>query len=103
MLESGEPDDKMTLFILHDDIESFKNIIVNEHADVNKNFVPYNIYDHFTENGQLSYLDYATAHGSIKCFKYLLLNHAELSTETFKYAIYSGNSEIIRIINQQVE
>lgn len=46
-------------------------------------------------------LNYAAFFGSIKCFKFLILNGAEIRPETFKYAICSQNAEILHIIQQK--
>lgn len=50
-----------------------------------------------------SYVDYAAFHGSIKCFKFLILNGATITTFTFDAAIESGNIELVRIIEQKLE
>ncbi len=47
-------------------------------------------------------MNYSAACGSVKCFKYLILNHEQASQKTFNYAILSGNIEIIKIIDQQL-
>ena len=39
--------------------------------------------------------------GSLKCFKYLLLNKCEITKETLKYSIAGGNQEIINILKEK--
>ena len=38
----------------------------------------------------------------LKCFKYLLLNHDEVGEMTFYFAVYGGNVEIIKIVDQKI-
>lgn len=56
----------------------------------------------------LTLLQYAALCSSIKCFKFLILSHAKISTEqdelrTIDYAIEGGNLEIIRTLEQKGE
>ena len=101
MRDSGEPDDELTLALRHDDVDKFQSIISSGHFDVKSGIVPYNIYEEFVPNGKTNYLNYAAAYGSIKCFKYLILNHDTINKRTFKYAVYGGNFEIIKIVDQK--
>ena len=55
----------------------------------------------FISNGSTKYLNYAAAYGSIKCFKYLILNHDKVDDQTFTSAAYGGNLEIIKIVEQK--
>ena len=52
---------------------------------------------------KLTILNYAAAYGSLKCFKYLLLNNNDINDETLELAIYGGNIEIIKIVYQKNE
>ena len=99
MLDLGEPDDRITYSIRHDDVESLKLIIIKCKIDIFKSVVSYNIFEDFIQNGQTNYLNYSAAYGSIKCFKYLLLNHIGVNPLSFEYAVYGGNDEIIRIVD----
>lgn len=102
MRDNGEPIDEITLALRYDDVDKFQSIIsVRNEKEKNTNFVPVNIFEEFVPNGETNYLNYSAAYGSIKCFKYLFLNHAELNNSSFYYAIYGGNIEIIKIIDQQ--
>ena len=38
--------------------------------------------------------------GSLKCFKYLLLNKCEITNKTVQYSIAGGNQEIINILKE---
>lgn len=101
MRDNGEPFDEITLSLRHDDVDKFQHIISMSNIDITKNVVPYNIFEDYVKNGKTSYLDYAAAYGSIRCFKYLLLNHAVMSQYTNGCAIHGGNNEIIQIVHQQ--
>lgn len=50
-----------------------------------------------------SLIDFAAFKGSIKCFKYLLVNGANLGENTVRYSFYSGNIEIIRILEHNLD
>ena len=53
-------------------------------------------------DGTCTIIEYAAFFGSIKCFKYLLNNGAEIYPYRIgKYAIAGGNEEIIHICNQE--
>ena len=48
----------------------------------------------------ISLIDFCCLYGSLKCFKYLLLNKCEITEKTLKYSIAGGNQEIIVILQQ---
>ena len=102
MRDSGEPDDELTLALRYDDVDKFQSIISNGQLHNQKGTVPYNMYEEFVPNGLTRYLNYSAAYGSIKCFKYLLLNHEKIDKHTFKFAVYGGNFEIIKIVDQKI-
>ena len=56
------------------------------------------LFDDFNKN--ISFIDYAAACGSIKCFKYLFLNDTPFNYITLAYSIQGGNIEIVRILYQ---
>lgn len=94
-----EPDDEVTLTLIKDDVDTFQSILNQKKINVNEK-VPFNIFESFVNFENSTYLNYAASYGSIKCFKYLLLNHAKIDQSTLPCAVYGGNSEIIRIIDQ---
>ena len=100
MLDLGEPTDEITKALRHDDVDSLQALVANSRINISKATVPYNIFEDVVNNGTTKYINYAAAYGSIKCFKYLLLNHAEIDDYSFKYAISGGNIEIIKIVDQ---
>ena len=52
----------------------------------------------FLDNRNFSMIELAALHGSIKCFKYLLLNSCETNKSISKLAVIGGNKEIITIL-----
>ena len=103
MRDSGEPDDEITKALRNDDVDTFQRILSKSNCNISKSFVPFNIFEDFIDNGKTRYINYAAAYGSIKCFKYLLLNHDKIDSLTFSYSIYGGNVEIIKIVDQKVK
>ena len=101
MLANGEPDDELTKALRHDDVDLLQDLVNKRKINILNAFVPFNIFENFVENGQTNLLNYAAAYGSLKCFKYLLLNHVKLNQFSFEYAIHGGNIEIIKIIDQR--
>lgn len=93
MREKGEPDDLITKVIINDDIGTMKDILShkNDFATFGKKEIPFSA---------TRYINYAAAYGSINCFKYFLLNHSQVDSFTLQYAVYGGNVEIIRIVDQ---
>ena len=94
------PSDKLTKALRIDDVDTFQAMISNIEFDITKSYVPFNLFENLLSNGTINNINYAAAYGSLKCFKYLLLNHLTINKFTFEYAVYGGNVEIIKIIEQ---
>ena len=107
---------ELLVAIKNDNIDKLQEISAQSNFDYNQNilFSPYEIYSFisvleieystyekhsFVESKEISLIDYAAFFGSIKCFKFLLLNGADLSN-TGKYAVAGGNLEIIHLCEQ---
>ena len=58
------------------------------------------LFDRCWMNPSISFSDFCCLFGSLKCFKYLLLNKCDITEETLKYSIAGGNHEIINIIKE---
>lgn len=100
MRKSGEPQDAILKSLIHDDVYTLQLIIANGDININKNVIFYNIFQPFALFDCTTYLNHAAAYGSVKCFKYLLMNHATIDHSTFKFAVFGENFEIIRIVAQ---
>lgn len=96
MRDSDEPPDELTKALRNDDVITFQNIISNRNDKINDNFIFPNIFENFIDINNTKYINYAVSYGSINCFNYLLLNHHELDSTSFSYAVYGGNIEIIK-------
>ena len=59
------------------------------------------LFDRCWMNPSISFSDFCCLFGSLKCFKYLLLNKCKITKETLKYSITGGNQEIINIIKEK--
>ena len=55
----------------------------------------------FPEIECISLIDVCCLFGSLKCFKYLLLNKCEITWKTLKYSITGANKEIINTFKEK--
>ena len=102
MRESGQSDDELTNALRHDDIDKVQLIVTSKNAELSQYIIPYNIFeDAIPCSNEINLIDYAATYGSIKCFKYLMLNHLEMTNYTFYCAVLGGNTEIIHICYQK--
>lgn len=101
MRNYGKPNDILTNALRNDDIDSLQLLISKKLIDVTVEKVPFYIFEVFVPNGLTNFIDYAAAYGSVKCFKYLLLNHCSIDLNTYKMAVFGGNVEIIKIVDQK--
>lgn len=83
--------------IKNDDIDTFQRLISSNIDAYLKRNVEKNIFDP-SISSDMTYLNYAAAKGSIKCFKYLILNNQKIDNDTLGMAVIGGNNEIIRIM-----
>lgn len=90
--------DSIIRALRNDDIDSFQTIITNGGIDIQNLKIEVPVFDNL--DGKVSFIDYAAACGSIKCFKYLYLNNASFTKDTLIYSVGGGNVEIIRIVDQ---
>ena len=96
MLDNGESDNEMIKALIHDDVDTLQALIAKNQVKNKEDLVPFNIFFD-TRN----FLNASAIHGSIKCFKYFLLNHFKVNSDLFVDAISGGNVEIIKIVDQQ--
>ena len=84
----------------NDDLEKLQEISTQNNFDFNQKIKP-SLYERysFINKENVSLIDYCAFFGSIQCFKYLLLNGANVKN-TLKYAIAGGNLEIIHLCEQ---
>ena len=90
--------------IFDDNLELFQQLLA-DNSDEGKNqvfdielFSPFNFYFNRKE---VNRMELAALFGSIKCFKYLMINGDEINEETCKFAVAGGNFEIIHLCEQK--
>ena len=89
-------------FLFNDDIQGLQNYVSKEpNVDFNKKikipWLPYKPLGLF-----FNFFEYSILFGSLKCFKFLLLqNEAQITKNCNAYALASGNSDIIHILEQK--
>ena len=93
----NESKEQKEIFLLlqKDDIDGFisflsKNptIDITEEQEVDDNGYYYCLFD---LSRYVLLIDFCCFFGSLKCFKYLLLNQCEITEKTLKYSIAGGN------------
>ena len=102
------PDDPLSIIIQNDNLQAFMDYITKNNIDINSS-VKFSIYE-CNEFCNLFYIDqmprlidYAAIHGSINIFKYLLVEGAILSSEIPLFAIKGGKTEIISLLEENIE
>ena len=101
----GENPDSIAALLRKDDIETFQWLVnskfhsleefMEKHGKIRRS-----IYERKSVvNKNLTLIEYAAFYGSVKCFKYLLMNECKLDMAA-KYAVAGSNSEIIHICQQ---
>ena len=100
LIQEGVNPSNIAKAIRNDDVEKLQEI--SSQADFNFNqIIEPSLYERcsFINKPNVSLIDYAAFFGSIKCFRFLLLNETKLNN-TGKYAIAGGNLEIIHLCEQ---
>ena len=96
---------EMFLLLQNDDIDGFISFLSkNSTIDITKEQtvdVSGYYYYLFDWSDSISLIDFCCFFGSLKCFKYLLLNKCEITKETPQYSISGGNKEIINILKEK--
>ena len=104
MRDSMEPENEIIKAIFNDDVDTLQEFVSKGNVNIDEFKVQsFDFLEIFQAENPKKLIDYSVAYGSIKCFKYLLLNHATVDQQTLGYAIFGGNTEIIRTIDQKSE
>ena len=100
LLREGNNPSSIAKAIRNDNVEILQEIASQSNFDFNQIILP-SVYERvpFVNQKYVSLIDYAAFFGSIKCFKFLLLNGSDL-TRAIKFAIAGGNMEIIKLCEQ---
>ena len=91
---------KIVNLIQRDDVEELQEIPSQNNFNFNQT-IETSLYERFSFVSEInvSLIDYSAFFGSIKCFKFLLLNGSDLKNSG-KFAVASGNIEIINLCEQ---
>lgn len=96
----GKNDSPIALAIRDDDATKCQAIISSQNIKTDYH-IPYSIFETVEGVSQKSnipsLLEYAAFFGSIKCFKYLVMNDFIVTPKLISFAIFGGNLEIIHI------
>lgn len=97
-------DNEIAVMIRNDDVDSFQKIYT-ERGMSSSDLLPYCFYSPDDARfARTSVLDYAAKCGSLKCFKFMLMDEQALDESTLRCAIRGGNTEMVRILEErQVE
>lgn len=105
-IEHGGYRASISVALKTDDLDNFQDFVLNANSDFNSK-IRASVFEpcQFMQE-EPTYIQYAAFHGSLKCFKFLLLNGADLTvTDNQKFTlghfvIAGGNIEITRLAAQ---
>ena len=100
MLSQQVEIDSIQYALSEDNVEELQIFCSKPCFDINKQLF-YSIFSPHEMLSSASPIEIAAFFGSIKCFKYLLVNGANLNERLSHYSIAGGNLEIVRIYSQQ--
>lgn len=89
--------------IFEDNFDSVQQLSTQNKGEKNQKFDIdefYPDYDHLGK-GKLSRIELAALFGSVKCFKYFMINEDNIYEDICKFAISGGNNEIIHLCEQK--
>ena len=100
---TSNDDSQVFNFLRNDSIDQFVSFLFdNPTFDIRKyQSTEGTIYQLYFLTSSISLLDFCCLFGSIKCFKYLLVNGCKPTKTTCTYAVKGGNNEIIASFQQQ--
>ena len=96
--------DKLSVLIQKDDIDSFQQKITLSNIDTQTYKIKLTNFEvkKFLDK-EIFLIEYAALHGSLKIFKFLLMNDSKFSNKLFQYAIFGRNNEIIHLSEKMLE
>ena len=104
-INESKEQQEMFLLLEKDDIDEFISFLSkNPTIDITQEQQVENLYYYHLLNRRnpiISLIDFCCFFGSLKCFKYLLLNKCEITENTPKWSIAGGNQEIINILKEK--
>ena len=85
--------------IFDDDVESLTKLLSTQTKEESRKMI--NINTFFLRVQDPSPLECSALFGSVKCFKYLMMNEEDIKEDTCKFAIAGGNIEIVHLCEQK--
>ena len=101
--ENGENEDIICEMIRNDDIDHFIEYFTKKTLPF-KISIPKSVFESnlYLCKNTPKLIEYAAFFGSIKIFKYLLLQNIQLTDDIGQYVIYGNNAEIFQIIEENL-
>lgn len=97
----GENSFMIAEFIRNDDCDNFQVYLAKTNTKFDSS-LPLSEYEQSRFlNQNMNLIDYAAFFGSIKIFKFLILNKCKLTNRTSQFAVAGGNYEIIHLLENQ--
>ncbi|OHS95321.1 hypothetical protein TRFO_38572 [Tritrichomonas foetus] len=100
---NGKNEHPIAVIIRRDDIDTLQQFLSQNNFPKNAT-IPISIYERFSfiNERNVKLIDFAAFFGSIKCFKFLMLNDFDFSIhQTFVYAVCGGMSEIVHLCEEK--
>ena len=100
-IHEGINQDPIAILLRHDDVDNFQKLLYENFIDINS-LIKYSIYERSEiVCKDVTFLEYSAFFGSIKCFRFLLMNNATISNNLMCFAVAGGNIEIIKLCEQK--
>lgn len=98
-IRKGLNTSELATTIRNDDVDTLQQLSSVENFDFNQ-IIPSCFYECSSLLSISNLIQYAAAFRSVKCFKFLLINGAEINSKLVEFAILGGSPEILRICEQ---
>lgn len=100
----GENESYICQLIRQDLLDEFDEYINKSNTSLKSSIKP-SIYEtnQFLIRKELTLIQYAAFYGSIKIFRYLLLNNVELDKSLWLYAIHSNDAQLIHLLEENIK
>ena len=100
-MNENKEQEKIFLLLEKDDVDGFISFLsknrtfdITKEQELERNGYYFILFDFYS----ISLIDFCCLVGSLKCFKFLLLNKCEITEKTLQWSIAGGNQEIINIL-----